>query len=130
KYLVIAGKGFGNQYSASSEQGVGPVVAIGHPPVFFPGQTDDFVGTTKLNNFYAFDNAGISNITTLTRMGTTATATIPTALCSNMFVGQAMTIGNVTPSGYNGVYQITAKPSTTTITYTMASDPGSSGAQA
>ena len=35
-----------------------------------------------------------------------------------------MTIAGVTPSGYNGTFTITAVPTTTSFTYTLATDPG------
>lgn len=128
KHCVILGAGYGNFIRSSSEQGAGPVVALGRPPVYFGmANTDAFVGTVKLGNFYSLDNGASTSVSSLTRSGTTATATIASSIVSNLFIGQEIQIAGATPSGYNGTWPISAIPSTTTIQYVMPSDPGSSG---
>ena len=42
----------------------------------------------------------------------------------NFQVGQTVTIAGVAPSGYNGTFTITSVPTTTSFTYTLATDPG------
>lgn len=60
-------------------------------------------------------------ISSITRAGTTATAT--TAEPHGLLTGQSVVISGATPSQYNGTFQITVTGSNT-FTYTMASDPG------
>lgn len=62
-------------------------------------------------------------ISTITRVGTTATLT--TASAHGLTTGNSITVTQATPSQYNGTYTITVTGATT-FTYTMASDPGAS----
>jgi len=62
--------------------------------------------------------------TTLTRSGTTATWTSSAA--HGLVVGQRVVITGANQSAYNGTYVIASVPTSTTFTYTMASDPGAS----
>lgn len=71
-------------------------------------------GTVWTNIFSAaFDPA----ISTLTSVGTTATATMTNP--HNLKTGMSITIAGVTPAGYNGTYIVTVT-STTAFTYTLA----------
>lgn len=61
--------------------------------------------------------------TSITRSGTTATAT--TASAHGLSVNDYVAIRGVTNFGqYNGIHQVQSVPTTTTFTYTIASDPG------
>ncbi len=71
-------------------------------------------GTVWSNVFSAAFNTTIS---TLTSVGTTATATM--AAPHNMKTGMSITIAGVTPAGYNGTYVITVTGAST-FTYTLA----------
>ncbi len=62
-------------------------------------------------------------ISTITRVGTTATLT--TASAHGLSTGNTVYITQATPSQYNGTYTITVTGGTT-FTYVMASDPGAS----
>jgi hypothetical protein len=50
--------------------------------------------------------------------------TVNTATAHNFTVGRTVTIANVTPAGYNGVYVVTGTPTATSFTYALAADPG------
>ncbi len=56
-------------------------------------------------------------VSSLTRSGTTATATISST--TGMHVGDSITISGATPSGYNGTFMISAVTSSTTFQYTV-----------
>jgi hypothetical protein len=62
-------------------------------------------------------------ISSITRVGTTATLT--TATAHGLATGDVVRVSGATPAQYNGTFTITVT-STTTFTYTMASDPGAS----
>lgn len=62
-------------------------------------------------------------ISSITRVGTTATLT--TATNHGRTTGDTVSIWGASPSQYNGTYTITVTGATT-FTYTMASDPGAS----
>lgn len=62
-------------------------------------------------------------ITSITRVGTTATLT--TAAAHGRTTGNTVSVWGASPSQYNGTFTITVT-STTTFTYTMTSDPGAS----
>lgn len=68
-------------------------------------------------------NTGSASISSITRVGTTATLT--TSAAHNLVTGSEVTVSGATPSGYNGTYIITVT-SSTTFTYVMAADPGAS----
>ncbi len=55
---------------------------------------------------------------------TNMTATITTSAANNFQPGQFVTISGVSPSGYNGSYQILSVPSTTTFIVGLVADPG------
>lgn len=57
-------------------------------------------------------------VTTLTRSGTTATATTNTA--HGFVATDWVTIAGASPSGYNGTVKIVSAPTTTTFTFTVA----------
>lgn len=57
-------------------------------------------------------------------------ATVTTATAHGFSVGNTVTVAGFSPSGYNGAFTITAVPTTTTFKYTLASDPGATGAVA
>jgi hypothetical protein len=54
--------------------------------------------------------------------------TITTASPHGYTPGQQVTIGGMTPNGYNGTFSIASVPSATTFTYSLASDPGTATA--
>lgn len=86
------------------------------------------VGTVKCSNMsYAYESLGtLYTLTSITRSGTTATATKAAHGFSN---GHTVTIAGATPSGYNGTYVI-SNVTANTFDYTMAADPGSSASPA
>jgi hypothetical protein len=77
-------------------------------------------------SYYQSLRAQPLTITTLTRSGTTATATIGAG--HNLTTGDdpRITVSGVSPSGYNGTWNATVTGATT-FTYVMPADPGSSG---
>lgn len=96
---------------------------------------NEFGGTARLRNQWSVKNNAFRDlnikewsfaqaITSLTRVGTTATCTVTAG--HGLSTGDIMKMSNVSPSGYNGNYQVTVS-SSTVFTYTMASDPGASG---
>lgn len=46
--------------------------------------------------------------------------TVTTSAAHNLTVGQSISIAGVVPGGYNGIYTVTAVPTTTTFTYTAS----------
>ena len=60
---------------------------------------------------------------TYTALGTFITFTF--ASVHNLNVNDNITISGITPGGYNGTYSVQTVPSTTTITVTQATNPGS-----
>jgi len=82
-------------------------------------------GTILCSNMsYAYRSLGtLHTLTSLTRVGTTATATKASHGFSN---GHTVTIAGVTPAGYNGTYVI-SNVTANTFDYTMSADPGASG---
>lgn len=64
-------------------------------------------------------------ISTITRVGTLATLT--TASAHGLSTGMQITVSGATPAQYNGTYSVTVTGAST-LTYVMASDPGSSAA--
>ena len=81
-------------------------------------------GTIKASNqlYYWRALGSLHTLASLTRVGTTATAT---KVAHGWTTGQSVTIAGATPAGYNGTYTITVT-SADTFTYVMAADPGSS----
>ena len=69
-------------------------------------------------------NAGAYTLTAATRAGVVATFT--TSITHFLEVGDTANVAGVTPSGYNGLWTITAKTATT-FTATLTADPGGSG---
>jgi hypothetical protein len=67
-----------------------------------------------------------NTISNLTSSGTTATAT--TTAAHGKSVSDPITIAGVAQSEYNGTFTIASVPTSTSFTYTMASDPGVSPA--
>jgi hypothetical protein len=65
---------------------------------------------------------GTQTISSITYSGTTATVT--TSVAHGLKTGYVVSITGASPSTYNGTYLVTAVPTTTTFTYTMASSPG------
>lgn len=86
------------------------------------------LGTVKCSNMsYAYESLGtLYTLTSITRSGTTATATKVAHGFSN---GQTVTIAGALPAGYNGTYVI-SNVTADTFDYTMALDPGSSASPA
>ena len=85
-----------------------------------------FTGTTLKNNIYGSKiNEGSKTVNTITRVGTTATAT--TSSAHNFVSDTYVTISGATDSLYNGTFKVTVTGSTT-FTYTMSSTPSASAA--
>lgn len=61
------------------------------------------------------------SVSSLVSSGTTATLT--TSSAHGLKRGDYVTIAGATPSAYNGTFMVESVPSTTTFTYTLASDP-------
>ncbi len=68
-----------------------------------------------------YSSAAAQTISTITRVGTLATAT--TAAPHGLVTGNSVTIAGTTPAGFSGTYVITVTGAST-FTYVMASDPG------
>ena len=83
------------------------------PTVVYDGDDWFFLVTTST----AQTISSITNVTT--------TATVTTAAPHGLITGNKVTISGATPSAYNGEFVITVTGSST-FTYTMASNPGSS----
>jgi len=66
-------------------------------------------------------------ITSITRVGVTATMTTTAPHGLPVGPGNLITVSGATPAQYNGTYQATITGAST-LTYTMASDPGASAA--
>jgi type IV pilus assembly protein PilY1 len=107
------------------------------------GYNGDFIvtavpSTTRLQYALASDPGGwaATGSETVSRTASVATpwaanaATITTATAHGLAVGNTVTVAGVSLSGYNGTVTVTAVPSTTTFKYTLASDPGATGAVA
>lgn len=65
-------------------------------------------------------------LTSLTSSGTTCTGT--TAAAHSIEIGQFFVIAGATPSTYNGTFEITSVPTSTTFTYEVTAAPASSPA--
>ena len=74
---------------------------------------------------YIYSLANIQTISTITRVGTTATLT--TANPHGLSTGMQVTVTGALPADYNGTYTITVTGANT-YTYVMAADPGASAA--
>jgi hypothetical protein len=62
-----------------------------------------------------------SAISSASESGTTVTITMTTANPSNLIVGDKVTTANVSIAGYNGLFTVTAIPTSTTFQFTAAS---------
>lgn len=58
--------------------------------------------------------------------GAGTTITVTTSSAHNFKVGQGVILSGVSPTAYNGLVTVATVPSTTTFTYTVAANPGSS----
>jgi type IV pilus assembly protein PilY1 len=94
--------------------------------------------TTRLQYAVASDpggwaaagNEAVSRTASVTTPWAASLATITTATAHGLAVGNTVTVAGFSPSGYNGTFTVTAVPTTTTFKYTLASDPGVTGAVA
>jgi len=69
-------------------------------------------------------STGVYNVQTVASTGV-VTVTVPAGSTPPFVVGQYVNVANVTPTAYNGQYQVTAcTVSSTTATITMGSNPG------
>lgn len=66
-----------------------------------------------------FNNPVVSSIT-----NSTTTATLTTATVHGLTTSDVITVSAASESAYNGTFAVATVPSTTTLTYTMSSDPG------
>lgn len=62
-----------------------------------------------------------ASVTSITRLGGTATATVPVA--HNVQVGNSITIAGANETDYNGTFTVTAIPSAVTFTYNVPGAP-------
>lgn len=76
---------------------------------------------------YIFTLIGPQSVVSISRVG--ATATMTTASDHGLTTGMQITVSGAAPAQYNGTFTITAATNTT-LTYVMASDPGSSASPA
>lgn len=65
----------------------------------------------------------IPNVSTSITNSTT-TATLTTSIAHNITVGSIITVVDAVPSAYNGTFEVLTVPTSTTLTYTMLSNPG------
>lgn len=89
----------------------------------FPGDTSPATGTIKVSNMALYWQARgtvRTPLTSLTRVGTTATATFTAHGFTN---GQYVTISGATPAGYNGTWVI-QNVTANTWDYILPVDPG------
>jgi len=77
----------------------------------------------SLNRYEGFKTAPGATISSITNVGTTATLT--TSSAHNLLTNTTVIVSGASPSAYNGTYIITVT-GTSTFTYTMATNPGSS----
>jgi hypothetical protein len=80
-------------------------------PAVNPIIANDLSSTTSITN--AFQSAPITNITE--DSSGICTVTFPTA--HGLVANQKITVSNVTPTGYNGIFTILSVPTPTTLTY-------------
>lgn len=130
-----------NQWTSTLLSGI-PIVNVGdttHVPMSWDLNTaNDFIDLANwqpnsfcksmrsYKNFLVALNVSrqpIKAITSITRVGTTATLTTTSA--HGLSTGNSVYITQASPSQYNGQYTITVTGGST-FTYTMASDPGAS----
>ena len=70
--------------------------------------------------------ASTTNLATSAGSWSLSVVTLTTGSTAHgMLVGDMINVSGITPSGYNGQYTVATVPSTTTLTYALASDPGS-----
>jgi len=84
------------------------------------------VGSVRYNNTVnKYEGFGVaaSSISISSITFSTTTATVTTASAHGLTTGNTVVVYNAAPSAYNGTFSITVT-STTTFTYTMASNPG------
>lgn len=77
------------------------------------------------NGYIYLLDAQAQAISTITRVGTTATMT--TASAHGLSSGMQITVSGATPAQYNGLFTVTVTGNNT-LTYVMGSDPGGSAA--
>jgi hypothetical protein len=87
---------------------------------FYPTPTDVTMRKGYTRYSLLTTSTGVVSISTITHVGTTATAT--TATSHSLTTGKYISITGCTPSNYNGIYVITVINSTT-FTYVMTSVP-------
>ena len=94
--------------------------------------------TTRLQYAVAVDPGGwaaagseaVSRTASIATAWAPSAATITTTSTHGLSVGNAVTIAGFSPSGYNGAVTVASVPTTTTFTYTLATNPGTTGAVA
>lgn len=107
------------------------ITAFGASGVLYLGVTDQgidfnggtqgfFGGGTKLPG----DANMALSLTSITNVGTTATAT--TSGAHGLRAGGSVVVSGTTPAAYSGTFTVASVPSQTTFTYTMLSNPGGS----
>jgi hypothetical protein len=104
------------QFYKSTDQGMPPL----------SGQSNSLI---TLLNAILVDGPGFTgvSVTGVTRVGTTATATVSATNGLRLRTGMWITISGASDATYNGTFQITVA-STTTFTYTMGGTPAASPA--
>ena len=94
--------------------------------------------TTRLQYAVASDPGGwaaagseaVSRTASIATAWAGGAATITTTSAHGLSVGNTVTIAGFSPSGYNGAVTVASVPTTTTFTYTLATDPGTTAAVA
>jgi type IV pilus assembly protein PilY1 len=94
--------------------------------------------TTRLQYAVAVDpggwaaagNEAVSRTASIATAWAPSAATITTTSAHGLSVGNTVTIAGFSPSGYNGAVTVASVPTTTTFTYTLATNPGTTGAVA
>jgi len=87
------------------------------------GNTCSGVLTSSANTLQCGSLINARTIISITN--STTTATVTTSSSHNIAVGSVVRIAGASPEAYNGAFVVSSVPTSTTFTYTIASDPGS-----
>ncbi|HZZ27992.1 MAG TPA: hypothetical protein VFE46_08305, partial [Pirellulales bacterium] len=104
----------------------GSVAITPNNPAVEPTSGGQVIGDTIINPRVSGSNPAFSSysvtITSLTQSGGTATATISSSTSTGgMHIGDWISISGATPTGYDGNFQVTAIPSSTTFQFNVSS---------
>lgn len=104
---------------------------LGHPrvqsnsPVGAAGRMIKFEGSESDTMSLLTSDHPLPTLTVSTASWSAAVATITTTAAHNLVVGDEVVLLRVSPAGYNGLFVVTATPSSTQFSYAKTSDPGS-----